>query len=201
MSNWTSEQDKQGNINYILRLNNFLYKIFPTLEYDKIKYCLMVDSTILGKYDSINDAKNSVIKHKKPPKVGDIIQRAWGTYRIIEVGKDHLIKELKFNPGKSTSYQCHQFRSEHWTIVQGDGIFKTEQTLNNIFNESYETFGKRYLYQLPSISKYSLTLPKTMGDSFFIPNKQKHQFTAGPNGCTAIEIWTGLLDEEDIERF
>ncbi len=47
--------------------------------------------------------------------------RPWGAFYVIEAGTAYQVKRLEIAPGKRISYQTHQFRSEHWHIVQGTG--------------------------------------------------------------------------------
>ena len=40
---------------------------------------------------------------------------------MLDVGTAYQVKRLEIAPGKRISYQAHQFRSEHWYVVQGTG--------------------------------------------------------------------------------
>lgn len=46
-------------------------------------------------------------------------QRPWGTFTVIDEGKDFKVKRIEVLPGKRLSYQKHAQRSEHWVVVQG----------------------------------------------------------------------------------
>ncbi len=45
--------------------------------------------------------------------------RPWGRYTVIDAGHEYQVKRLEVLPGERMSYQKHERRSEHWTIVQG----------------------------------------------------------------------------------
>ena len=45
--------------------------------------------------------------------------RPWGSYTVIDAGQGYQVKRLEVLPGQRMSYQKHEKRSEHWTIVQG----------------------------------------------------------------------------------
>ncbi|MGE3537989.1 MAG: phosphomannose isomerase type II C-terminal cupin domain [Candidatus Tectimicrobiota bacterium] len=45
--------------------------------------------------------------------------RPWGSYTVIDVGPQYQVKRLEVLPGQRMSYQKHEKRCEHWTIVQG----------------------------------------------------------------------------------
>ncbi|EFL88353.1 mannose-1-phosphate guanylyltransferase/mannose-6-phosphate isomerase [Ahrensia sp. R2A130] len=59
------------------------------------------------------------------------VQRPWGRYVILAERKDHVIKRITVNPGRSLSLQRHKHRSEHWLVQSGvatielDGVMKT----------------------------------------------------------------------------
>ena len=46
-------------------------------------------------------------------------QRPWGTFTVLDEGKDFKVKRLEVLPGKRLSYQKHAQRAEHWVVVQG----------------------------------------------------------------------------------
>lgn len=48
------------------------------------------------------------------------VERVWGNYRVLEHRPGfYKVKHLEVLPHKSLSLQRHQFRSEHWTVIQG----------------------------------------------------------------------------------
>lgn len=46
-------------------------------------------------------------------------QRPWGTFTVLDEGRDFKVKRIEVLPGKRLSYQKHAQRSEHWVVVQG----------------------------------------------------------------------------------
>lgn len=58
-------------------------------------------------------------------------QRTWGTYRVLEhQAGAYKVKQLAVLPYQSLSLQTHQFRSEHWTVIQGIAtVFLDEQII------------------------------------------------------------------------
>ncbi len=54
----------------------------------------------------------------------NIYERPWGTYQTID-GNDngpYKVKKIVVRPQGKLSLQSHQYRSEHWTIVSGQGM-------------------------------------------------------------------------------
>ena len=99
----------------------------------------------------------------------------WGSYTIIENGKDYVVKKLVIKTNEKTSLQSHDFRSEHWIVVQGIA----EVTIN----------------------KETKTI--RANENIFIPTKIKHRISNKHNeDLVIIEIWYGkTLDEKDIIRY
>ena len=49
-------------------------------------------------------------------------ERPWGRFEVLDQGAGYQVKRIEVLPGKRLSYQKHAHRSEHWVIVQGDGV-------------------------------------------------------------------------------
>jgi mannose-6-phosphate isomerase len=50
----------------------------------------------------------------------EIGERPWGKYFVLEETAFFKVKRIEVSSGKQLSYQYHNYRSEIWTIVQGD---------------------------------------------------------------------------------
>ncbi len=46
-------------------------------------------------------------------------ERPWGSFTILDGGKDFKVKRIDVLPGKRLSYQRHSHRGEHWFVVRG----------------------------------------------------------------------------------
>lgn len=46
-------------------------------------------------------------------------RRPWGTFTVLDEGRDFKVKRIEVLPGKRLSYQKHSQRAEHWVVVQG----------------------------------------------------------------------------------
>ena len=46
-------------------------------------------------------------------------QRPWGAWHVLDEGPGYKVKRIEVHPGHRLSYQTHQHRSEHWTVVVG----------------------------------------------------------------------------------
>lgn len=52
-------------------------------------------------------------------RVGSIVHRPWGRYRLVLHEKDYSVKVLFINPGEETSLQRHSKRHELVTLLDG----------------------------------------------------------------------------------
>ena len=85
------------------------------------------------------------------------------------------IKQLCVHPGAALSLQSHQYRSEHWIVIQGTAEVRCE---------------KKKLILKPNQSTY-------------IPHHSKHKLSnPGTDLLIIVEVQTGsYFGEDDIERF
>ncbi len=107
--------------------------------------------------------------------IGDNDTRPWGTWEVLGVGRSHIVKMITVKPGQLLSLQRHQFRAEHWIVVNG----KASVTLNE------EVFDLK------------------ADQSVYIPKTAKHRIgNYSDEDLCFIEVQIGeTLDENDIERF
>ncbi|MDD4661884.1 MAG: mannose-1-phosphate guanylyltransferase/mannose-6-phosphate isomerase [Candidatus Pacebacteria bacterium] len=101
--------------------------------------------------------------------------RPWGSYTIVEEKENYKIKEIIVNPKKRISLQKHEYRSEHWVVIEG----KAKVTLEN--------------------KEYYLNKE----ESFFVPKQKKHRLENPFNKpLKIVEVQNGsYLGEDDIVRF
>ena len=117
----------------------------------------------------------------------DADDRPWGRWEeyINEAGapgeEGYRVKRIRVTPGSRLSLQKHEHRSEHWVVVQGQGILTLGDTVEQIEER-----------------------PIANGDTAFIAREAVHRI-ANPEGNETdlifIETQRGDCREEDIIRF
>ena len=101
--------------------------------------------------------------------------RPWGSFEVIDFGKNFKVKKITVKPFCSLSLQKHQQRSEHWVVVKGRAHV-TYEDREFILNENESTY-------------------ISLGKKHRLENKDKESLEI-------IEIQTGnYLGEDDIIRF
>ncbi len=51
--------------------------------------------------------------------IGDSAVRPWGSWQVLDEGDGFKVKRIVVEPGCRLSYQTHEHRAEHWTVVSG----------------------------------------------------------------------------------
>lgn len=100
--------------------------------------------------------------------------RPWGSWHIVDVGEGYKVKRIHVNPGARLSYQCHDYRSEHWVVISGVATY----VLDGQTSVAYE------------------------GHSVDVPKGAKHRLAnEHKNELVIIEVQRGAYTgEDDITR-
>lgn len=107
--------------------------------------------------------------------IPSLVKRPWGFYTVLESGLGYKVKKIVVEPGHRLSLQMHEYRSEHWVVVQGSAL--VEKGEESFFLEEKQTV--------------------------FIPPQTMHRLTnLSQEQLVVIEVQAGaVLEEEDIIRF
>jgi mannose-1-phosphate guanylyltransferase/mannose-6-phosphate isomerase len=103
------------------------------------------------------------------------VYRPWGYYEGVAEGDRFQVKRISVKPGEKLSLQKHQYRAEHWVVVNGTAIVTNgDQVFTLVENQST-----------------------------YIPIGVTHRLeNPGETELTLIEIQSGsYLGEDDIVRF
>lgn len=105
----------------------------------------------------------------------EVVSRPWGAYQTIYRGDTYQVKRIVVLPHQKLSLQSHNHRSEHWLIVEGNGIV----TLNE------------------------KTIEVSKDDRIYIPVKAIHRMSNETDKeVVFIEVQNGdYLGEDDIIRY
>ncbi|MDR2777889.1 MAG: phosphomannose isomerase type II C-terminal cupin domain [Rickettsiales bacterium] len=52
----------------------------------------------------------------------NLVEKPWGTYEVLISSENYLAKRIVVYPNGRLSLQSHSHRSEHWVIVEGEGV-------------------------------------------------------------------------------
>lgn len=191
VGSWTSVwecsvQDKSGNVtlgNVVCSNSRNSYirsdgQLTAVVGMNDVIIVTMDDAVLVAHKSEAQNMKQ-LIRKMEQKKCKEIVAhsnvvRPWGSYKMIEEGKNFQVKHICVNPGQTLSLQYHHHRAEHWTIVSG----KAEVTVGDT------------------------TKIMKSNEDIFIPIKATHRI-ANPfdEPVEFIEIQCGTyLGEDDIVR-
>ena len=118
----------------------------------------------------MNDQNKNIIRYQ----TGEVGERPWGRWLVLEAGEGFCVKRIEVHPGHRLSLQYHHHRFEDWIIVSGEGLVECDEEHTHV---------------------------KT-GDRVRIPLLARHRISnQGLETLIIIEVQHGsLLDENDIVR-
>lgn len=111
-------------------------------------------------------------------RVGSIVERPWGKYKLVVHKKDYSVKILYIKPGEETSLQRHSKRHELVTLLDGAVVITH----------------KEYTFEKDRSQRAS---------SYRVLAGEWHKFAAPADqkGYTVLlEVAYGELDPDDFER-
>ena len=179
LGNSTSENgDTLDCSNTLLRSENPNQQIVG-IGLENIIAVAMSDAVLVASKDKAQDVKKAVnlLKSKRIHQATMFSKdfRPWGWFESLAKGSNFQVKKIFVKPGAALSLQSHQYRSEHWVVVEG----KAKITINK---------------DVKLISE---------GKSVFVPVGTIHRLeNPGKFPVIIIEIQTGsYLGEDDIVRY
>ncbi len=99
------------------------------------------ESLFISSKKSSNKIKE-ILAEKKNKRITDfqyLFYKPWGHYEVFSRSKNYLLKKISIKPKCRLSLQKHNYRSEHWVVVQGTA----KVTLGNkekVLKENQSTF-------------------------------------------------------------
>jgi mannose-6-phosphate isomerase-like protein (cupin superfamily) len=154
--------------NFYINLHVVIY--FTQFENFVIIFCI----SYCVENEFKNMENNKITENSSYENLNKVI-RPWGYYINLVAEKKTLTKVICVHPKQRLSLQSHNFRSEHWIVIEGKGVV--------ILGED----------------KYELSI----GQCIDIPLKSKHSLQNPYNtDLKIIEVQMGeYLSEDDIIRY
>jgi mannose-1-phosphate guanylyltransferase/mannose-6-phosphate isomerase len=156
-------------------------RLITTIGLEDVMVIETDDAILISKKGDAQQVKNIVDKLKTTKdleeitKVHTLVNRPWGSFKILDEEKRHKIKKIIVKPGETLSLQMHFHRSEHWIVVKG--------TAKVIIDD------KEYFIH--------------ENESIYVPKSTKHRLeNPGKIPLEIIEVQVGeYVGEDDIKRF
>ena len=84
--------------------------------------------------------------------------RPWGWFEILITSDQFQVKKISVFPGKSLSLQSHQYRSEHWVVVEGTATVTIDKDVSNICSGQSVYIQKGAVHRLQNKTESLLVL-------------------------------------------
>jgi mannose-1-phosphate guanylyltransferase len=180
----TNKPDGEGNVlrgdtvalnshNCLVKADN---KLVAVLGLEGIAVIETKDAVLVAALDQAQHVKDIVAKldgrseltHQRE------VYRPWGSYDSVDSGPNYQVKRITVNPGGRLSLQRHQYRAEHWVVVEGTA---------NVHVDGVDHLLKA-------------------NDSIYIPRRAVHCLSNETDApLHLVEVQSGsYLGEDDIER-
>ena len=160
--------------------NSFIYSQKELVAVSGLEDIILVeteDAIMACKRDESQDVKKlfEKLKESDTTKLHKTVFRPWGYYTCMNSGEGYLTKTICVMPKQKLSIQSHNYRSEHWVVLEGKALVVLED--------------KEYIVEA--------------GDSIDIPVKAKHSLqNPYDNELKIIEVQKGsYISEDDIIRY
>lgn len=164
--------------------NNFVYKgkkkkVVSLVGVQDLVVIDSEDALLVTHKDESEKVKEvyGLLTEKEPQVTQESIrvERPWGAYTVLEENENYKVKKIEVYSQGKLSLQSHQWRSEHWTVVEGNAkVTKGEQDF--LLSEN---------------------------QSIYINQKEKHRLeNIGEKLLVVIEVQCGsYVGEDDIQRY
>jgi D-beta-D-heptose 7-phosphate kinase/D-beta-D-heptose 1-phosphate adenosyltransferase len=100
----------------------------PEMSVDNVEFVFGV-----GGQTKTNSSSNLLDEWKSPKT-----ERPWGFYRVLYETPNTKVKELVVNPNQSLTMQKHEYRNEHWHVVEGEATVIEKRLSSNSKNTYYK---------------------------------------------------------------
>lgn len=173
--------DTKSRILEIDSENNFILNAKRTIATIGIKDLIIIDSpdaTLISKKNNtekVKDIVEALNKSNNNQAIENIFEfRPWGKFENLINSKECKVKKITVHPFQRLSLQYHNFRSEHWVVIDGEASV--------YLNDKNFVLKKGESIDIPLKAKH------------FIENKTK-------NNLVIIEVQLGTyFGEDDIIR-
>ena len=135
--------------------DSFIYSSKELVAASGIKNTIVIETedAVLVCDEACAPNINKLVKELKKSnddttKIQKTVFRPWGYYTCLNKGNGWLTKIISVSPGHKLSLQSHNYRSEHWVVLEG--------TATVILEDETFILNKRHSIDIPLNAKHSL---------------------------------------------
>jgi mannose-1-phosphate guanylyltransferase/mannose-6-phosphate isomerase len=97
------------------------YRLVTALGVDNLAIIETKDAVLVANLGASQGVKDLVglLKGRGELEHQREVHRPWGSYDNVDSGVNYQVKRISVKPGARLSLQKHQYRAEHWVVVEG----------------------------------------------------------------------------------
>lgn len=102
-------------------------------------------------------------------------EKSWGSYRVLDIGKESLTIKVTLLPGHSMNYHSHTRRDENWTVISGRG--------HAVINEAVQAIHPGDSLEMPAGCRHTVVaetalelIEVQLGREISVQDKEKYPF-------------------------
>ena len=156
--------------NTIIRSENNSQQIIG-LGLDNIIAVAMPDAVLVANKDKAQEVKKAV-DHLKAKNINQAENfpknhRPWGWFESLAKGEQFQVKRICVKSGGALSLQSHQYRSEHWIVVQGHAKVTVNNTVKNLKEGQSTYVPQGAIHRLENKGKIPIILIEVQIGTYF----------------------------------
>lgn len=95
------------------------------------------------------------------------VKRPWGSFFVLSQSDTHKVKRLEINPHSSLSLQSHEFRSEHWVVVEGEANVELAELHKTLMTDETLFVPKGVRHRIKNKTTQKLIIVETQTGTYF----------------------------------
>ncbi len=129
------------------------------------------DAVLVAHKDRVQDVKIAVkkLKERGVAQAENLPRdyRPWGWYESIALGPRFQVKRIVVNPGAALSLQSHNYRSEHWVVVEGAAKVTIDDEVKTVKENQSVYIPLGAVHRMENPGEIPLTLIEVQTGSYF----------------------------------
>lgn len=129
------------------------------------------DAVLVAHKDRVQDVKIAVkkLKERGVAQAENLPRdyRPWGWYESIALGPRFQVKRIVVNPGAALSLQSHNYRSEHWVVVEGSAKVTIDDEVKTVKENQSVYIPLGAVHRMENPGEIPLTLIEVQTGSYF----------------------------------
>ncbi len=146
-------------------------QVLVAMGLEDIIVVAMPDAVLVAHKNHAQNVKNAVTELKaKGSNQADTLPRdyrPWGWYESIALGPRFQVKRIVVNPGAALSLQSHNYRAEHWVVVEGTAKVTIDNEVKTVTENQSVYIPLGAVHRMENPGKLPLTLIEVQTGSYF----------------------------------